>query len=174
MSPGSISVVLNKAEDDTGLDAVEMVGQLGRRFEAMVPYSRDVPLSVNVGVPLIAGKPKSQIANLLSSALSAVLPGHRREEPVVAPAPVAPKAIPTVVLPEPAPVGVDKPVPDEGQVEEEPVEIDLTETPAMPCPATVRARPGSRCRRFAEQSATRSGRSRSPPHNRIRPTRPRH
>ena len=59
MAAANISVVLNKAEDDTGLDPVDMVAQLGRRFEAIVPYSRDVSLSVNVGVPLIVGKPKS-------------------------------------------------------------------------------------------------------------------
>ncbi|MGH9011098.1 MAG: AAA family ATPase, partial [Acidimicrobiia bacterium] len=115
MAAANISVVLNKAEDDTGLDAVDMAAQLGRRFEAIVPYSRDVPRSVNVGVPLIVGKPKSAIANLLTTALSAVLPGNRPVEPLVAPAPVAsapvaPAVVTRVVIPDPSPV-VDTAVP---------------------------------------------------------------
>ena len=159
MAAANISVVLNKAEDDTGLDAVGMVAQLGRRFEAMVPYSRDVPRSVNVGVPLIVGKPKSPIANLLTTALSAVLPGNRPVERVVAPAPVAP-----VVTPDPAPV-VDIAVPDEDL----PIEIDLSEM--APCPAIVRARPISRCRRSVGHTVSCTGRGRGPPRDRIHPTR---
>ena len=92
MAAANISVVLNKAEDDTGLDPVDMVAQLGRRFEAIVPYSRDVSLSVNVGVPLIVGKPKSPIAQLLTAALSTVLPGNRPAEQFVAPATVVPRS----------------------------------------------------------------------------------
>jgi pilus assembly protein CpaE len=165
MAAGSISVVLNKAEDDTGLDAVDMAAQLGRRFEAMVPYSRDVSLSVNVGVPLIVGKPKSPIAGLLSTALSAVLPGNRPAEPLVVPATVAPvpvaPAVVTPVIPEPAPVAVG--ISADGPTEDEPVEIDLTETAPAPCPARVRARSVSRCRHSTERALLCCSRGRSPP-----------
>jgi pilus assembly protein CpaE len=173
MAAANISVVLNKAWElhqppptDTGLDPVDMAAQIGRRFEAMVPYSRDVALSVNVGVPLIVGKPKSPIAHLLTTALSAVLPGSRPAEPPIPVRPAAPALLPVVTavaIPEPPPV-VSDPVPDDETVEEEePVEIDLSESAAAPCPAIVRARPVRRCRRSVDQPVACTGRGRGPP-----------
>ncbi|HEV8625471.1 MAG TPA: hypothetical protein VG034_13515 [Acidimicrobiia bacterium] len=173
MAAANISVVLNKAWEphqppptDYGLDAVDMAAELGRRFEAMVPYSRDVPLSVNVGVPLIAGKPKSPIANLLTTALSTVLPGNRPVEPMVAPVPVVPAVVAPVVVSDPPPVVICPAVPDEEPVEEKPVEVDLSEIPLSRCPATVRARPVRRCRRSAEHPVSSTGRGRGPPRDR--------
>jgi hypothetical protein len=161
MTAQNISVVLNKAED-TGLDPAEMAVQLGRRFAAIVPYSREVPRSVNVGVPLIVGKPKSTIATSLTTALSAVLPGSRTAEPepvraVHRPVPVEVPEPPAVVVPTPEP-----PPPDDIVVEDEPAEIDLSEPLARPCPATVRARPRPGCRRLPEHSP-RHCRDRGPP-----------
>jgi pilus assembly protein CpaE len=167
MSTDGISVVLNKAEDDTGLDAVDMVAQLGRRFEAMVPYSRDVPRSVNVGVPLIIGKPRSPIAHMLSTALSVVLPGNRPAQ-VVSSAQIVQSVIPAAVEEQ----LVEEQLPEELLLEEHPVEIDLSDASVTRCPAPVRARPVSRCRRSAEQSVSCTGRGRGPPVDRILPTRP--
>ena len=81
MAAGNISVVVNKVEDATGLDLAAMAAELGRPFEAIIPYSRDVSRSVNIGVPLIVGKPKSAIASVLTTALAAVLPGNRKPAP---------------------------------------------------------------------------------------------
>ncbi|HEY0399642.1 MAG TPA: hypothetical protein VGF00_14700, partial [Acidimicrobiia bacterium] len=81
---GNISVVLNKAETDTGFEAVDIAAQLGRRFEAMVPYSREVSRSINVGVPLIVGDPRSPVSALLSTALSIVLPAAAPPVPATA------------------------------------------------------------------------------------------
>ena len=185
MAGANISVVLNKMEADNGLDAADMAAQLGRRFEAVVPYSRDVSRSVNVGVPLIAGKPKSVIANLLTKALSAALPGNRPVEPLAAPASVAPPVAPPLVTPDP-PCVVNSAIPaEEGPVEEASVEADLTESPAAPCPARVRARPLSRCRHSAERTLPCPSRGRGPPpdlpggsggvpRKRNDPTRPQH
>ncbi|HEV7685191.1 MAG TPA: hypothetical protein VGQ80_01400, partial [Acidimicrobiia bacterium] len=85
---GNISVVLNKAETDIGFEAVDIAAQLGRRFEATVPYSREVSRSINVGVPLIVGDPRSRVSALLSTALSIVLPA------AAAPAPAAAAPVP--------------------------------------------------------------------------------
>jgi pilus assembly protein CpaE len=167
MAPGNISVVLNKAEADTGFDALDMAAQLGRRFEAVVPYSREVPRSVNVGVPLIAGKPKSPITTLLTTALSAVLPGSPKAEPapvsrrpIPAPAPAHPVPIPT---PEPAPAIVEPAIPDEAPVEDGPVEIDLSERRSRSCPAVRPARQLGRCRRTTGRPMGLQCRGRAPP-----------
>jgi pilus assembly protein CpaE len=71
----SISVVLNKVEADAGFDPLDIAAQLGRRLAAVVPYDRQVSFSVNVGVPLLAGEPRSAVAAALTSAFVNMLPG---------------------------------------------------------------------------------------------------
>lgn len=71
----SISVVLNKVEADVGFDPFDIAAQLGRRLAAVVPYDREVSLSVNVGVPLLASEPRSPVATALTSAFVNMLPG---------------------------------------------------------------------------------------------------
>ena len=175
MATGSISVVLNKSEEDSGLDALDMAAQLGRRFEAMLPYSRDVSRSVNTGVPLLVGKPKSPIAALLTTALSTVLPQSGTAGAAESlPAAVSPQPVPTPVpLPEPATVTDEFVVLPEEPVKDEAVQIDLSEIPAT-CLPSVRARPVRRCRRSSGSPVACTSRGRSPPADRYRPTRPRH
>ncbi len=179
MTADNVSVVLNKAEAETGLDPLDMAVELGRRFEAMVPYSREVPLSINVGVPLVVGKPKSPITELLTTALSVVLPGSRKPEPVrLAPAPATTPALPAPEVraaepapTPPAPVGPGPVAPvapvdpvDPVVVDDvppalgEPVEIDLSDLPSRPCSVIARARP-RRCRRSTEPAVARTGRA---------------
>lgn len=118
-----------------------------------IPYSRDVSRSINVGVPLIIGKPKSKISVLLDTELSTALlePRTPLPEPECDPA--------EMPVPEPECEPVEVPVPD---VEREPqaprpfVEIDLTdgrpyefdlaESPSYrgrgpPCPISPRSNP---------------------------------
>jgi pilus assembly protein CpaE len=71
-----VSVVLNKAEDGTGFDSEHL----------SIPYSRDVARSINVGVPLLVGKPKAPVSRLLTTALSAVLSQAPKPRPHPAPA----------------------------------------------------------------------------------------
>jgi pilus assembly protein CpaE len=85
---GRISVVLNKLDSDGNFDPAPMAGELGRQFAAVIPYSRDVARSLNVGVPLITGKPKSRVSTLLTAALSLALPGNAPAQTVRSPAPV--------------------------------------------------------------------------------------
>ncbi|HVW32759.1 MAG TPA: hypothetical protein VHL53_09495, partial [Acidimicrobiia bacterium] len=77
LEAGNISLVLNKADDGSGLDGLDLAAELGRRFDALVPYDRDVPRSINTGVPLIVGKPRSPLCEALTAALSTVLPRER-------------------------------------------------------------------------------------------------
>jgi pilus assembly protein CpaE len=77
MSAERISVLINKAEPDTDVPAGYIT----------IPYSRDVSRSINVGVPLLAGKPKSAISPILVGALSTVLTGSPKPAPAADPAP---------------------------------------------------------------------------------------
>jgi pilus assembly protein CpaE len=151
MAAGNISVVLNKAETGCGLEAVDMGAQLGRRFQAMVPYSRDVSRSINVGVPLIVGDPKSPVSTLLTTALSIVLPAGGSPAPATATAgrfrlpSRRPKAQPEMAVqsavvggpvPAPIPAPPAPPVPDIGAatpsvaVDPEPLAVALDTSPA--------------------------------------------
>jgi hypothetical protein len=109
-----------------------MAAQLGRRFEAMVPYSRDVSRSINVGVPLIVGDPKSPVSALLTTALSIVLPAGDPPAPATAtPARSRlsrrPKAQPEMAVPS-APVAAPAPVP-----------APMASPPALPVPVIAAA-----------------------------------
>jgi hypothetical protein len=162
MAAENISIVLNKAEADTGLDSVDMAAQLGRRFEAMVPYSRDVLRSVNVGVPLIVGKPKSRVTAFLTTALSAILPSRTTVRTPVARVPVTE---PVVDLTDPA--GAT------GQLPEDAVHgTDLHLPPTRTCSAMASARPMRRCRRLPERLSGGPCRDRGPPRPRISPSDP--
>jgi pilus assembly protein CpaE len=131
MAAERVSVVLNKAESDLGLDLDEMARQLGRPFAAVVPYSREVSLSVNLGLPLIASGSRSAVTAALRRAFegAAADPPPRRA--------VAPR----VQLPVPAPPAAAAPVVT--PLVAAPVEIiDDVPAPADP-PAPVAAAPDS-------------------------------
>jgi pilus assembly protein CpaE len=90
---GRISVVLNKLDSDGDFDPTAMADELGRQFAAMIPYSRDVARSLNVGVPLLTGKPKSRVSTLLTAALSSALPGKATDQSAPSAAAVAPTLV---------------------------------------------------------------------------------
>jgi pilus assembly protein CpaE len=185
MAAGAISVVLNKAEPGNGFDRDDMAAHLGRPFDAVVPYSRHALRSTNVGVPLLAGQPKSPIARLLATALSVVLPGTPPSEPGPVRTPAAPSPIP-IPIPVSVPVAAPVPVPtptadpapqppppvvdaaaddslpgDDSLPDDEPVDIDLSSP--RPCRAAVPARHTGRCRRSPRLPGAPLGRCRAPP-----------
>ncbi len=95
MGKERISVVLNKAEPDLGLDLHDMALQLGCRFAAVVPYSSEVSLSVNLGVPLVASGSKSPVTTELRRALELAI----AEPPAVTSDPTVRIALPAKALP---------------------------------------------------------------------------
>lgn len=134
-----VSIVLNKTEAGSELGMAHIA----------IPYSRDVARSINVGVPLLAGKPKSKVSTLLVTALAAVLSKAARARPQP---PITPEPL---IVDEPVPAEVDLrlllPI----------VEIDLTgDGPVRIGRASSAETP--RCR------------GRSPPIVRYRPTGPPH
>jgi pilus assembly protein CpaE len=155
MAAERVSVVLNKAETDLGLDLDDMARQLGRPFAAVVPYSREVSLSVNLGLPLIASGSRSAVTAALRRAFEGAAADPPRRQAVR----------PKVQVPVPAPAVAEPPV-------AAPVElIDAMPPPAEP-PAPVAAAPDStqpaillrprRSHRPATQPGRRSHRSSRP------------
>ena len=54
--------VLNRADSRVGLDVADIEATVGLSVDVALPSTRDIPLSVNQGVPLIDLKPRSAIA----------------------------------------------------------------------------------------------------------------
>ena len=168
---GRISVVLNKLDSDSDFDPIGMAAELGREFAAMIPYSRDAARSLNVGVPLITGKPKSHISTLLTTALSRALPGNSagpstalvaEPSPVTQPGGTEP-AEPVPAHPEAVFVSSGPNAPeDEHAADESSTEIDRRHPHSRRC-STRQARPIGRCRPSVERAVRVPCRGRGPP-----------
>ncbi|WP_340296204.1 AAA family ATPase, partial [Aquipuribacter hungaricus] len=71
-------VVLNRSDSDVGLAVREVERTLGWRISGMVPSSRDVPLSVNRGVPLVLEQPRHPVSQAVREFAGRELVGGRR------------------------------------------------------------------------------------------------
>jgi hypothetical protein len=69
-----ISCVLNKAEPDNGIDLQELLRVYPRGFAAVLPYSKEVSRSLNIGQPVLTGDPKADISQKLLEAGAKLVP----------------------------------------------------------------------------------------------------
>jgi pilus assembly protein CpaE len=69
-----ISCVLNKAEPDNGIDLQELLRVYPRGFAAVLPYSKEVSRSLNIGQPVLTGDPKAEISQKLLEAGAKLVP----------------------------------------------------------------------------------------------------
>lgn len=76
-----IHLVLNRADSEVGLRLGEVERTLGTRVEISIPSGREVPLSINRGVPLMLEMPNSPVTSALQKLTALVSSG---DEPVLA------------------------------------------------------------------------------------------
>jgi len=57
--------VLNRSDSKVGLDPADAEAALGMNISSSIPSSRDIPLSLNVGTPVVISQPKSAVAKQL-------------------------------------------------------------------------------------------------------------
>jgi len=69
-----IKLVLNKVESDVGMDVAQLTRYFPQGFEMVVPYGKEVNRSLNMGMPLLAHAPSSDVSKVLGAGLAAVLP----------------------------------------------------------------------------------------------------
>jgi pilus assembly protein CpaE len=69
-----VSVILNKDERGIGLDAGEVERLFPSGFRARIPFSREVPRSMNVGQPLVTAAPTSVVSARLVDSIADLLP----------------------------------------------------------------------------------------------------
>jgi pilus assembly protein CpaE len=74
----NISLILNKAERDVGLDIGQIVRLFPQGFKAILPYAKEVSRSINVGMPVLASDPTSEVSRKLAACLVALLPESER------------------------------------------------------------------------------------------------
>jgi pilus assembly protein CpaE len=88
----NISLILNKAERDVGLDIGQITRLFPQGFKAILPYAREVSRSINMGMPVLASDPTAEVSRKLAACLLEYLPDTDRaraneglEQPVKAP-----------------------------------------------------------------------------------------
>ncbi|HEY1830133.1 MAG TPA: AAA family ATPase [Acidimicrobiales bacterium] len=71
----SVGVVLNKVEDDVGINIADVQEVLDNRIVSTLPYSREVSRSINRGKPALVSAANSDIGRRLAEGMSQYIPG---------------------------------------------------------------------------------------------------
>jgi len=71
----SIGVVLNKVEDDVGIDINDVQEVLDNKIVSVLPYSREVMKSINKGKPALVSAASSDIGKKLAGGMQQFLSG---------------------------------------------------------------------------------------------------
>jgi len=74
ISAENVRLVLNKAESDVGIDIDQVTKLFPQGFESVLPYAKEVSRSINLGMPVMAASPQSEISRLMTSGLKSLLP----------------------------------------------------------------------------------------------------
>ena len=81
--PDHIRLVLNRAHSRVGISTSDVGNVLGREPDVLVPSDREIPRSVNEGVPIVTSQPQSDAAVAFRQ-LAAFYTGAEIPEPVAA------------------------------------------------------------------------------------------
>lgn len=80
-----IRVVLNRADSNVGLSIRDVEKALQTKVDVSLPSSRDVPVSVNHGVPLAIEKPRSHVVSAIGEMIDAMVRTNPGQSPPAAP-----------------------------------------------------------------------------------------
>ena len=79
VSTDGVHLLLNKAEDDAGMEVRQILRLFPQGFDATLPYAREVQRSINAGRPVLVTDPDSPISHQLGAGLRRLLPADRQE-----------------------------------------------------------------------------------------------
>ena len=71
-------LVLNKAEEDVGIEVSQVTKLFPQGFESVLPYAREVSRSINLGMPVMASSPGAEISRRLTGGMALLLPESER------------------------------------------------------------------------------------------------
>lgn len=72
----NVRLILNKAESDVGIDIDQVTKLFPQGFESVLPYAKEVSRSINLGMPVLAASPQSEISRLMTSGMKPLLPAE--------------------------------------------------------------------------------------------------
>jgi pilus assembly protein CpaE len=70
----NVKLILNKAERDVGIDIDQITKLFSQGFASVLPYAREVSKSVNVGTPILAFNPNSEVSKRMAAGMAPLLP----------------------------------------------------------------------------------------------------
>jgi len=76
----NLRLVLNKAEDDVGIDIDQVTKLFPQGFESILPYAKEVSRSINLGMPVMAASPDAEISRLMAGGMKNVLPAELQSQ----------------------------------------------------------------------------------------------
>ena len=74
ISTENVKLILNKAESDVGIDIDQVTKLFPQGFQAVLPYAKEVSRSINLGMPVMAASPQSEISRLMTTGMKPILP----------------------------------------------------------------------------------------------------
>ena len=104
ISSDNIKLILNKAESDVGLDVGQVTRLFPQGFTSVLPYAKEVTKSVNVGTPVLAFAPTSDVSRRIAAGMSPLLPEASRGKAMAAEGPAKRSLIARMFHRTPAPI----------------------------------------------------------------------
>ena len=70
----NIKLILNKEESNVGIEVEQVEKLFAQGFSSVLPYSREVSRSINLGMPVLAAAPGSDVSRRLAAGMAPLLP----------------------------------------------------------------------------------------------------
>jgi pilus assembly protein CpaE len=87
--PDRIYLLLNRAHSRVGISQSDVEAVLGRTPDVFIPSDREIPRTVNEGIPIVVARPQSEPAEAFGRLATLLVGSDRVAEPVPAMAAVA-------------------------------------------------------------------------------------
>ena len=70
----NVRLILNKAESNVGIEVDQVARLFPQGFSSVLPYSKEVSRSINLGLPVLAASPSADVSRKLAEGMSGFLP----------------------------------------------------------------------------------------------------
>jgi pilus assembly protein CpaE len=74
----NISLIINKAERDVGIDLAQIQRLFPQGFMSVLPYAKEVSRSINLGMPVLVSAPTAEISRRMAAGMAELLPPDQR------------------------------------------------------------------------------------------------
>jgi pilus assembly protein CpaE len=79
----NVSLILNKVERDVGIEPGQIVKMFPQGFRSTIPYAKEVSKSINLGKPVVASFPDSEVSRKVTAGLREFVPDHANSSAIV-------------------------------------------------------------------------------------------